>query len=75
MRPRGLLDLFGFCRSHASNLVLQHRFAIGVFEGLSHTGGMVNRAGQFGVSWKSAGGLCHGYDRAARSGDTVAEVA
>ncbi|MGI6419925.1 MAG: transposase [Thermoguttaceae bacterium] len=28
---------------------------------------MVNRAGQFGVSWKSSGGLYRGYDRTAGS--------
>src|SRR3972149_888091 len=56
-------------------LILQHHFGIGVFRALSHTGGMVDRAGRFGVSWKSAGGLDHGCDRTARSGGTVAEVA
>ncbi|MCX7424673.1 MAG: hypothetical protein NTW96_03450, partial [Planctomycetia bacterium] len=47
-------------------LVLQHHFAIGGFRGLRHTGGMVNRTGRFGVSWKSFGGLYHGYGRTAR---------
>ncbi|MCX7425398.1 MAG: hypothetical protein NTW96_07195, partial [Planctomycetia bacterium] len=46
-------------------LVLQHHFAIGGFRGLRHTGGMVNRTGRFGVSWKSFGGLYHGYGRTA----------
>jgi len=58
-----------------ADLVLQHHFAIGGFRVLRHTGGIGNRAGRFGVSWKSQGGLHHGYDRTARSGGTVAEVA
>jgi hypothetical protein len=36
---------------------------------------MANRAGQFGVSWKSLGGLCHGYGRTARSVGAVAFAA
>jgi len=56
-------------------LVLQHHFAIGDFPVLSHTGGAVDRAGQFGDSWKSSGGLCHGYDRTARSVRAIGEPA
>ncbi|MGD0900497.1 MAG: hypothetical protein ABR915_21910, partial [Thermoguttaceae bacterium] len=42
-------------------LILQHHFAIGDFGILSHIGGVVDRTGQFGGSWKSSGGLYHGY--------------
>ena len=55
-------------------LVLQHHFGIGDFRVLRHTGGMVDRAGQFGVTWKSAGGLDHGYDRTARSGGRLQKL-
>jgi hypothetical protein len=68
-----------FIRNQAAaycfQLLLQHHFAIGEFSGLSHTGWIGVRAGQFGVSWKSLGGLDHGYDRTARRGGTVDEVA
>jgi hypothetical protein len=58
-------------RSRWSDLVLQRHFPIDDFRGMSHRRRMVNRAGQFGVSWKSSGGLYHGYDRTARSVGTV----
>ena len=52
-------------RHIARSIVLQHHFDIGDFELLSHTEWMMDRAGQFYGSWKSIGGLYHGYDRTA----------
>jgi hypothetical protein len=44
-------DLVGIRRaSDTGSLVLQQHFDIGGFRVLSHTGGMVDRTGQFGVS-------------------------
>ena len=34
----------------------------------------MNRAGQFGVSWKSLGGLCHGYDRTGAAAERLAKL-
>ncbi len=53
-------------RGIIERLFRQHHFAIGDFGRMSHTGRMVDRAGQLDVSWKSSGGLNHGYDRTAQ---------
>ena len=66
IRNYGAIELDQLYEVPYTSLVLQHHFDIGGFRVLRHTGGMVDRAGQFGVTWKFAGGLYHGYDRTAQ---------